>query len=125
MTMTYVSENHPFANTVGDAVSGVSICYGGACLIGNQVLLSVTYMSYGTSGPCAKLHVAPHPDAETVETMDCGGASVRTFAEDLYNLVGCGCPDARVIAGASQTFDCTPVPVFARTWGAIKALYAN
>ena len=123
MTMTYLSESHPFPATVGDVVSGVSICYGGACLIGNQVLLSVTYMAYGTSSHCSQLHVAAHPDAETVEAMDCGENSVRTFVEDLYNLVDCGCPDARVIAGASQTFDCMPVPVSAKTWGGIKALY--
>ena len=125
LNVTYMSESHPFASTIGDAVGGVSVCYGGACIVGDQVVLSITYMTYGTSTSCAKLLLKPHPSAITVEAMSCGQTPLRTFVQDLYARPGCGCPDPRVVAGAPTVFDCTPVSVSQTTWGAIKALYAN
>ena len=125
MNLTYLSEAHPFAATVGNAVAGVSVCYGGACIIGDQLVLSVTYMAYGTSTTCSKLLVAPHPDSETVEAMNCNFAPVRTFVQDMYARSICGCPTARLITGAAHSFDCTPLPVASATWGAIKAMYSS
>ena len=125
MTMTYLSEAHPFPTTTGNAVDGVSICYGGACVVGDQLILSVSYMSYGTSTNCAKLNVMPHGSAETVEAITCGGAPVRAYAKDMYMLVDCGCASERVVTGSAREFDCMPVSNTTKTWGAIKALYSS
>jgi hypothetical protein len=128
MTMTYLSDTSAFAH-VGSTQTGISVCYG-SCAVGDQVIASINYMSYGTSSTCSRILVAPHPAAETVEAIRCGGLPVRTLVEDLWvtGLSGAcgGCPATpHSFAGNAQTFDCTPVPVVSKTWGAIKALYAN
>ncbi len=124
-TMTLVSENHPIATTVGDVTSGISICYA-PCTGGTLVLATMTYMTYGTSTTCSQLRVVPHPDAQTVEEIDCFGIPKSIPVQDLVifrELGDCLCPDPRSVPGAPAMFGCTPVAVATSTWGAIKALY--
>ncbi len=124
-TMTLVSESHPIAATVGDVTSGISICYA-PCTGGTLVLATVTYMTYGTSTTCSQLRVVPHPDAQTVEQIDCFGIPKSIPVQDLVifrELGDCLCPDARNVPGTPAMFDCTPVAIATSTWGAIKALY--
>lgn len=124
-TWTYVSETHPFAATIGNMQTGISICYG-SCIVGNVLIASVTYMSYGTDQNCSKVLVVPHPDAETVEIVKCDGTASVAYSRDLYieSSAGfCGCPDAHLMPGVAKHFDCTPVATASTTWGAIKALY--
>lgn len=128
MTMTLLSETHHFPSA-GSATSGIAMCYG-ACAVGDQLLVTLTYMAYGTSSPCSKVLVVPHSAASTVEAIRCDGSVVATFVEDLWvspSPVGCsGCPTPpHVFPGTPQSFACSPVPVAATTWGAIKSLYAN
>lgn len=127
VTMTYVSEVHYFPMTVGNTQSGISICYGD-CLAGDHLLVTMTYMAYGTSSYCSKVQVAGHPASGNVEAIRCNDVPVRMYMEDLSvsaTLGGCGCPFARSIPGTPQYFDCSPVPVEQKTWGAIKALYRD
>jgi hypothetical protein len=127
MTMTYVSEVHSFPMTVGNTQSGISICYGD-CLAGDFVVASITYSGYGTSSHCSRIQVVGHPASGQVEAKRCDDVSVRMAVEDLAVSAfvgGCGCPSPRSIPGTPQYFDCVPVPVATRTWGAIKALYSN
>lgn len=124
-TITYVAEVHRFALSVGSTQTGVTICYDGACFGSTELLVSITYMGYGTSGNCSELEIVPHPDAETVEAMNCNfepvTASVRNFRLNVGS--GCGCPDTHSFSGAPGTFACSPVAVEETTWGKIKALY--
>lgn len=127
MTMTYLSDSSDFAHT-GSTQTGISVCYG-SCTVGSQILVSINYMSNGTSSTCSQILVVPHPAAQTVEAIRCNGAPVRTLVEDLWvtGLSGAcgGCPTTpHSFPGAAQAFDCTPVPVATTTWGAVKALYA-
>jgi hypothetical protein len=127
VTMTFVSETHPFQSTVGNTQEGITVCYGG-CLAGDQLLATINYMAYATSAACSQVLVVPHPAAQTVEAMTCEGIAVRTFVNDMFvetGTSGCGCPEAHGFAGTAQQFDCTPTPVAHSTWGAIKALYRN
>lgn len=126
ITMTYVSEVHYFASTVGNTQDGISVCYG-TCTLGNQLIASITYLAYGTSSQCSRVHVVPHPSAQTVEAIKCNGVATRTYVEDLVishaGTGGCGCGDTHGFAGTAQVFGCLPVAVENTTWGAIKALY--
>jgi len=124
VTMTYVSETHYFASTLGNTQDGISVCYD-TCTLGNQLIASITYMAYGTSSQCSRIRIVPHPSAQTVEAIKCNGVATRTYVEDLVvRLTGaCGCGDTYGFAGAAQVFGCLPVAVENMTWGAIKALY--
>ena len=126
MTMTYVSEVHHIPMTVGNTQTGISICYGSCSL--DQLLVTVTYMAFGTSDNCSQIRVVPHPAAYTVEAMRCDRIPVYAVARNLYvqRVPGdCGCPDGQLYPGLPQPFDCGPVPVRATTWGGIKALYTD
>jgi hypothetical protein len=124
-TLTLVSESHPIAGAVGDVTSGISICFA-PCTGGILELATVTYMTYGTSTACSQLRIVPHPNAQTVEQIDCLGFPKSIPVQDLVifrELGDCLCPDARSVPGTPTMFDCSPVAIAATTWGAIKALY--
>lgn len=123
-TLTYLSEVHHFASTQGNTQDGIAVCYG-SCAVGDQLLVTISYMSYGTSSSCSQMLVVPHPAAQTVDAIRCDGVAVRTFVRDLFiaRASGCGCPEAHSFPGTPELFDCNPVPVATSTWGAIKALY--
>ena len=124
-TMTYLSETHYFASTLGNTQDGISVCYG-TCTFDNVPIVSITYMAYGTSSSCSRLLVVPHPSAQTVEAINCGGVASGAYGEDLtlhFPGGGCGCPVTHYFPGTPQVFNCSPVAVQNTTWGAIKALY--
>jgi hypothetical protein len=125
MTMTYVSEVHRFAQTEGNTQTGITICYDGLCLISSQLLATVTYMRYGTSEDCSKLLIVPHPEAETVEVMNCNLDPETAYVQDFsLDVRYCGCSPWRLIAGTPRSIVCTPpLPVEEATWGRIKAFY--
>lgn len=121
-TLTYVSEVHHFPQTIGDSQSGITICYEG-CIINTQVLVSITYMFYGTSEPCSELRIVPHPDSETVEAMDCNYEPVADYVQDFKFLGDCGCGFMHDFPGTPRSFGCAPLPAEPSTWGRVKALY--
>jgi len=128
VTMTYVSETHSFATTLGDSQSGLSICYG-ACLPGDVILGSISYLSSGTDENCSRVLVVPHPLTETVEVLTCNATPVAAFVRDLHVIAPggapCGCPSGHGFAGEAHQFGCTALPVAVTTWGKVKALYQN
>lgn len=124
-TLTLVSESHPIGTTVGNVASGVSVCYA-PCTGGTFLLATMTYMTYGTSTTCSRLRVVPHPEAQTVDQIDCFGMPKPIPVQDLVifrELGDCLCPDPRSVPGTPTMFDCTPLAVSTSTWGAVKALY--
>jgi hypothetical protein len=127
MTMTYLAEDHLFPMTAGNTQDGISVCYGSggvpACLADDQVLVAIHYMAYGTSTPCSKILVTPHPSAQSVEAMNCSFNPVRTWVQDLNVGGSCGCSVRSYSGTTPQRFDCNPNPVEPTTWGRIKALY--
>lgn len=129
MTMTYVSETHAWPSTLGNMRDGMSVCYG-SCQVGDVVLGTITYQGYGTSNSCAQLIVKPHPDAETLDVVNCGNEPelVMTFhfevSEDVTGCFLCTTHDPGIqYDGDPHLFGCTPVPTRSSTWGAIKAMY--
>lgn len=127
VSMTYLSETHPFPMTAGNTQTGISVCYG-TCIQGPLVLATVSYMYNGSDVSCGRLDVVPHPDAQTVEVINCFGTPEVAFASDMYILKPggiCGCPDPHTFTGSPQSFDCAPLRTENVTWGAIKALYRN
>jgi hypothetical protein len=124
-TMTYLSETHPIALTVGDVQSGITFCYG-TCTQDVVLLATVNYMSYATDENCSEVLVAPHPDAETVEVMGCDGSPMAAWVRDLNLLAPhgiCGCPQPHIFAGTAYAFNCNALSTEQSTWGAVKALY--
>ena len=124
--MTYLSEAHPFPMTIGNTQDGISVCYGGCTESGAFVVATITYMYQSSSVSCPRLRVAAHPDAETVEVVNCYGVPEVAWAQDMYVLTPggiCGCPDPHRSAGSPGAFACEPVLVEKHTWGAVKALY--
>jgi hypothetical protein len=127
VTLTYLSEVHPFAMTVGNTQAGISVCYGD-CVWGDLLLATIDYMAYGTGPNCGEILVVPHPDSQAVEILDCDGSPRAAWIRDVAipspgNF--CSCPSPHLSAGNPKLFDCTPTPIEATTWGAVKALYRN
>jgi hypothetical protein len=86
-------------------------------------------MSYGTDQHCSEIHIAPHPDAETVEILKCDGTPVAATCRDMrlvpFGTLPCDCPTPHVFPGTPHQFDCLPVATENSTWGSIKALYRD
>jgi hypothetical protein len=125
VSMTFLSETHPFPMSVGSTQTGLSVCYG-ECLLDDVVLATVSYMSYATDQNCSKVLILPHPDAETVEVLACDASPVAANVRDLHVLAPngvCGCPPTHRFPGSPAAFDCRPLPTATTTWGAVKALY--
>lgn len=129
VTMNYISETHPFPMTVGNTQDGLTVCYG-ACLppASSGPVAVITYMYLGQTSSCPSLRVVPHPDAETVEVIACDGTAESPVLRDLPippPNESCGCGSQYQLVGVPHIFDCTPLPVENKTWGAIKALYRH
>jgi hypothetical protein len=120
MTGAWVSSSSLFAVT-GDPLTGTTVTYGG-CLIGDQVILDLEFLFYGTSPPCSWIRVA-----DDAEAVDCG--SNLRVADWLGIHVdpdfGCWCPS--YFTDEHFCPNCKPysppVSVSTTTWGQIKALY--
>jgi hypothetical protein len=124
VTWSYLSETPSFSTFLGNTQTGITICYD-QCLVGSAALVAINYMTYGTSTICTGgVFIVPHPDAETVEVINCDGSPSPAFTRSL--TVGwCSCPSSHIYPGTAQAFDCTPLAVNAATWGAVKALYRD
>jgi hypothetical protein len=128
VTMNYISETHPFPMTVGNTQDGLSVCYGSCLPPDGGPVAVITYMYLGQTFSCPSLRVVPHPDAETVEVITCDGKAESPSLEDLPIPPpngSCGCGDRYQLVGVPHIFDCAPLPVESKTWGAIKALYRH
>jgi hypothetical protein len=127
VTMIYAGETHPFSSTVGNSQSGIEVCYGTCLAPGDIPLVTISYLSFGTSAPCSELRVVPHPAAEVVETMDCNGTPQNVWGGVLLINPSVLCADCEGTAtrfpGTPESFSCAPLAAQASTWGTIKALY--
>lgn len=131
MTMTYVSETHPIAHSLGNTQDGLAVCYD-ECMGGSMVVAVITYMGYGTTtSPCSKIRVVPHPLAETLDVVNCDGqpeVATGTHLEVRTSLSG-GCNyctshmDATTYPGSAKFFNCVGLPTEPSTWGRVKELY--
>lgn len=126
-TMVYVGETHHFAATLGNSQTGVQICYGECMLPETSPLITINYVTFGTSSNCASIRIVPHPDAEVVEVTGCDGVPKNVFGGAFFinrDIFCYSCEDiATRFDGAPEAFSCEPLPIAATTWGAIKALY--
>jgi hypothetical protein len=125
VTWSYLSETPLFSTFLGDTQVGIAICYD-QCLVDQATLVAIQYMAYGTSTICTgHLSIVPHPDAETVDVIDCNGSPSTAITRPLAVGGICACPSPHEYPGTAQIFGCTPLPVRASTWGAVKSLYRN
>jgi hypothetical protein len=127
VTFTFVSETIHMPAFSGSTQTGISLCYG-ECIAATRLLATISYMAYGTSLPCGQIHIVPHPRAQTADAIMCDGTPISLVINDLYvtRVVGdCGCPGVHILPGTPLGFDCAPLALQSRTWGAVKALYAN
>jgi len=126
VTLSYLSETHPIGQTLGDTQSGLSVCFD-QCVLGDAILATINYMSFGTGPNCGLLSLVPYPGAETVDILNCDGLPQAAWLIDVNVPIStpCGCPTPHIIPGTPKAFGCEPLTVQASTWGAIKALYRN
>lgn len=109
-TGIYLSDMNPFAVTIGNSQTGVSIGYG-ACRQYPIHVQTILFFGQGTS-VCCFYPVLPDPNEPSgqVMTVDCsqqlvpvkGGATVINF-----------------------TYGCYSVPAEETSWGRVKSLYAE
>ena len=109
MTMTWVGDDASPYFSVGNARDGISIAYS-PCQGGTFKIDTVTMMSFGTSAPCSRFRLAPHPTQGGPKSLSCGGFS------PLPIVPGEG------IVNANPTCSCN-VATAPTTWGSVKALY--
>ena len=112
-TASYLSDTTPFTITNGNSQTGVYIHFG-ACLVEPVWLLTVNYLTFGTTAECCWYWVQPHPSAASgsVEVVDCYG-EVHLW----YGGPAIVNPDAKTLCGT--------IPVEGTTWGGVKALFAD
>jgi hypothetical protein len=122
--LAFVSEDHPFAMTVGNTQDGITICYGTCTPY--PVVVAITYMSLGPTQNCSRISVVPHPGAEVIGSINCYGDPEPVSSDGIYVVApgdACGCPSSQTFLGTPTVFGCSPVPVETSTWGHVKALY--
>ena len=123
VTWSYLSETPSSSTFLGNTQTGITICYD-PCLVEQAVLVSIQYMTYGTSSECSGgVVIAPHPDAETVEVINCDGSPRAAFTRPLAVGLICSCPSPVLYPGTATMFDCAPLATRVTTWGSVKALY--
>lgn len=109
VTMTWIGDSTSPYFSVGNAKDGVSIAYV-PCEGGTFKIDAVTMMSFGTSAPCSRFRLVPHPTQGGPMSLTCGGFS------PLPIIPGEG------IVNANGTCSCN-VATAPTTWGGVKALY--
>ncbi|HKW14440.1 MAG TPA: hypothetical protein VJS69_08145 [Candidatus Krumholzibacteria bacterium] len=106
-TGAWLSETSPFT-TIGNSQTDMSMSFG-SCLIGQVLVLTMTYQLFGTS-TCSQLSVEAPSGLSDPICLDC---SFGTECAGYFPLhVNC-----------SGSFGCDPLPVKPTTWGSVKALY--
>jgi hypothetical protein len=84
------------------------------------------YMFTSAEAACQFLRIVPHPDASTVDVINCYGVPEVAAVGDLRILTpggACGCGETHTFEGTPAAFSCTPLPVEETTWGRVKAFY--
>jgi len=127
LTWSYVSEVHYTPALEGDALTGITFCYG-QCEP-DVLLMKVTFMTYGTSEECSDIRVVPHPESDAIDELTCDGSAGFAWGNIFYvSSIPCDesqCP-AVYYGPPSNPYDfCQPVPTDRTTWGAIKSLYQH
>jgi hypothetical protein len=107
MTMTWISDTSPYFR-VGNAQDGISIAYV-PCASGTFLIDTVSMMSAGTSAPCSRFRLGPHPSM--------GLSILRCSSFDPLPFV-----PGEGIVNANASCACT-VATEQTSWGAIKSLY--
>ena len=114
-TMVFSSQTIPAGMlNLGNANDDISIAYGG-CVQGDFLILTITYIAFGTSPACGRIVLEPaatSPIPGEIAMVDCATPS--------GNLAVVG--NGQAIINPDVTCQCD-VAVHATTWGSIKALY--
>ena len=109
----------PSSPVVGNTQDGIEINWVLCDYSDYRVLVSVTYLSLGTTDPCSNLMFGPHPDATTdsVEIQDCNDKTWQTpsIVHGIYTMC--------IEPGSAWCILQPPVETEPSTWGRVKALY--
>jgi hypothetical protein len=124
VTMVYLSETPGPGTIVGDTQSGMTVCFG-SCADGIHLLATINYLAYGTSSPCSKLSVVPHPAVQSVGALTCESQPSWVDTQDLalQNANGTCICTRRTELGPTDVLGCNALPIRSSTWGAVKSLY--
>jgi hypothetical protein len=117
-TGTYVGETSEWGY-FGNAEVGIWMGFSPGITATGFHLVTVQYMTYGTSSPCSWLRVEPYPSLGAVWIYDCN-------TEVNYDVTAESAIWRVWFNGVSPYCDtCTPSPVGTEpsTWGRVKALY--
>lgn len=113
-TGVYVGETVIGNVWFGNTQDGIAVSLD-ACYQAPRLLVTVQYMTDGTSPSCSWLEVVGHPDYGGVAMVDCNGSLYIQI--ESYKLV--------VIRSWADREACGLLPVEESTWGRVKALYAE
>lgn len=111
----WLSDTPVFAVTIGNSQTGVAIGYG-TCQVSPIHILTINAFVNGISALCCAYSVGPDPAVPSgqVEVVDC------------FSNLGFAFGRTNTVNGTFAQCPCDlPVPVEERTWGAVKATYAE
>jgi hypothetical protein len=93
--VTWISDEAMFPVTLGNSQTGVSIGYG-TCHSGPVHVLSMTYMTSGTTETHCLYRVRPHPADSFVQMVDCSENLLEADAGRVYlnSDLGCICSES-------------------------------
>lgn len=114
-TMVFSSQTIPDGMlNLGNANDDISIAYGG-CVQGDFLILTVTYLAFGTSPACSRIVLEPAATSAIpgeIAAVDCATPSGNLFVPG----------NGQAIINPDGTCQCD-VAAHTTTWGGIKALY--
>jgi len=112
-SMIWISDNYSFiCIDCGNTQEGIVVPYLGGCQTSPYAMLSINYLSLGTSATCSYLEVVADPDAASgrIEMVDCS-ATVHPAGGSIMYVN----PDGSCLCGE--------VAAKETNWGKIKTLY--
>lgn len=109
--VTWVTDSEPIGLYIGNSQTGIAVAYG-SCLSSPIRILTITYVTTGSSETCCPYPVIadPHLASGEIEVVNC--AESKVYATGLISSVN-----------ADGSCRCGAVVVKEATWGEIKALY--
>jgi hypothetical protein len=116
MTGSYLSDTNPFAVTVGNSQTGVSVGYG-TCRAGSIHCQTISYFAAGTTPTCC------------IYPIKCDPLGVDACASGLVDIVNCDFQPALAKAQSAvvnEAAACQCLDIVAEedsSWGQIKALF--
>ena len=111
--VSWDSDESMFGIAIGDSQTGVTVLYGSGCVYSESItVMKINLIGSGMTPDCCLFPVEPFPGSVDIEAMDCDQHFLEVHPRDA------------IINQDYFICDCYQwIPVYSRSWGAIKALY--